>query len=156
VFGGGTLTIPVQPSFAVGAGYPMPVGPVRLDVGARISFSPIQYDTMNTTERASLLGARATVGATYPVGPQMGLRGDLGLGITRLSGLVDGNPFTDDREPASFTMLSFRLGAAFEYTLTPNLAASFSPGFAYTVVPAELFITSLTQLDVMVGVGYRM
>jgi hypothetical protein len=63
---------------------------------------------MDTTERASLLGARATVGATYPVGPQMGLRGDLGLGIARLSGLVDENPFTDDRKAASFTMLSFR------------------------------------------------
>jgi tetratricopeptide repeat protein len=93
VFRTGALAIPIQPSFAVGGGYPLHAGPVMLDLGARASFSPIQYDTMDATKRASLLGVRATAGAAFAVNKKISLRGDLGLGFVMLRGLVEGNPF---------------------------------------------------------------
>jgi len=154
---GGNLPMPVQPSFAVGAGYPLPVGPLTLDVGARVSYSPIPYDTMNVTTQASLIGVRATVGATYRVNDKLGVRGDAGIGVTMLGGLADGNPFTDTRKAGAFTMLSFRVGVAAEYAITPKLVATVAPlSFGFSPAPDELVISSLTQLDVLVGLGYRM
>jgi hypothetical protein len=157
IFSAGDLPVAVQPSFAVGAGYLVPAGPTTLDLGARISFSPIKYDTMDATRQASVLGICATVGATYKVNEQLGLRGDAGIGAVMLRGLVDGNPFTDTRKSGAFTMLSLRLGIAAEYAFTPNLIATVAPlGIGFSPAPDELFMSSLVQLDVLVGLGYRM
>ena len=157
MFGAGELDVPMQAGFGIGAGYPLALGKITLDLGARASYSPIKYDTMTETKSASLIGARATVGVSYNVHPKVALRGDLGVGIVHLGGLAEGNPFTDTREPGSFTMLSVRVGAAVEYFITPNVMATLQPfAFAYSPVPDDLFMSSLTEIDVALGVGYRM
>jgi opacity protein-like surface antigen len=133
------------------------VGPFVLDLGARVSFSPIKYDTMDATKQASLVGIRATVGVTYRVNDKLGVRGDAGIGVAMLRGLVDGNPFTDTRKAGTFTMPSFRVGVAAEYAITPNLVATVAPlSIGFSPAPNELFISSLAQFDVLVGLGYRM
>jgi hypothetical protein len=151
------LDIPVQPSFAIGAGYPIEVGPVALDLGARVSLSPIQYDTQMETKSALLAGIRVTAGVTYKVTPRIGLRGDLGVGVAMLSGLAEGNPFTDSRQAASFTMPSLRFGVSADYAITRNLIVTLAPmSVGLTLVPEDLFIGSLTELDVLLGLGYQM
>jgi hypothetical protein len=111
---------------------------------------------MDAFKRASLLGVRATVGATYPVNEKVSVRGELGLGLAAFGGLVEGNPFTDAGRPGSFTMFSFRLGVAAEYAITPSVSATIAPlSLAFSPVPEALSISSLTQLDVLFGVGYR-
>jgi hypothetical protein len=153
----GKLSIPMQPSFAAGAGYPVALGGLALDVGVRASYSPIPYAVMNTTARASLIGVRATVGATYRIGPRLGVRGDAGIGVAMLRGLVDGNAFTATGDAGAFTMLSLRVGIAAEYAVTPSLVATLAPlGVTFTQAPDALVMRSLTQLDVLVGLGYRL
>ena len=153
----GNLSMPVQPSLAVGAGYPLSVGLLTLDVGARASYSPIRYDAMNGATLASLIGIRVTVGTTYQVNTKLGVRSDAGIGVARLRGLAEGNPFTDTGKAGAFTMLSFRVGVAAEYAITPNLVATIAPfSLGFTPAPDALVIKSLTQFDVLLGVGYRM
>jgi len=153
----GGVSMSAQPSFALGAGYPVPVGPVLLDVGARASYSPIPYVAMNMTSRASLVGIRATVGAIYRVNAKLAVRGDAGLGVLLLRGLGTGNALTDDAAAGAFTMPSLRVGVAAEYAVTPNLVATVAPiGVGFSPASDRLAFRSLTQLDVLVGLGYRM
>lgn len=155
--GASDMKVPPQSSFAVEGGYPLPVGPMLLDLGAGLSFSSVSYNTMTTSESASLLGVRAIVGATYPINDKIGVRGALGLGIVSLGGLKDGNPFAEDRAAASYTMLNVRFGVSAEYAITPNIVATLAPfSFGFSPAPEEAHMDSLTEIDVHVGVGYRM
>ena len=153
----GDVSMSTQPSFALGAGYPVAVGPILLDVGARASYSPVPYVAMSMTSRASLVGIRATVGATYRVNARLAVRGDAGIGVLLLRGLGAGSALTDDGAAGSFTMPSVRVGVAAEYAVTPNLVATIAPlGVGFSPAPDRLAFRSLTQLDVLVGLGYRM
>jgi opacity protein-like surface antigen len=156
-FTGGNLPIPIQPSLAVGAGYPLQAGPLTLDIGVRVSYSPIEYDVMNMSRFASLTGIRATIGATYRMDDKLGVHCDAGIGVAMLRGLENDNPFTNMGKAGAFTMFSFRIGVAAEYAVTSNVVATVAPlSLAFSPAPKGLVITSLSQLDVLVGLGYRM
>jgi hypothetical protein len=157
LFSVGDLEVPAQPSFGAVIGYPLAAGPVVLELGLGLSYSPLPYDTMTTTEMASLFAIRPTIGVTYPLNQNLGLRGDLGLGVAMLGGLVDGNPWTEDRQAASFTLLSFRIGAAIDYAFTPNILATLSPvGLAISPGADGMYADTLTEFNVLLGLGYRM
>ena len=155
----GKLSIPVQSSLAIGLGYVLPIKVVTLDVGGRLSYSPIlyEYDLMSSTKNAALVGVRATIGATYRVARKITLRGDVGIGIVLISGLVDGNPFAMSREASSFKMPSVRIGASVDIDIVSNLVATVAPlSYGFSPMPSDAFIDSLYQFDVLVGLGYHM
>jgi hypothetical protein len=59
----------------------------------------------------------------------------------------------------ALAMLAVRAAASVDYMITPNLFATLTPiAFSYSPAKAGLRpeISSLTRLDFMVGVGYRM
>ena len=152
----GDLEIPVQPSFGVVGGYPLPVGPALLELGAGLSYTPLPYEAMGAQKQGTMLGLRAVVGAVYPVAPKIYLRGELGLGLVMLSGLEMGNPIVDDRSPQSFTLPSFRFGVSADYLITPNIAATLAPfGIAFSPGADGMYGDSLREINVLVGVGYR-
>ena len=154
--GVGNLGIPVQPSLVAGAAYPIALGPIVLDVGAGVSYAPLPYDAMGVKKSGTLLGARVALGATYPLGDRLAIRGELGAGLADMSGLADGNPLTTDRKAGSFAMPSARVGVAAEYAFTRNLLATVSPSFSYIVGDKALYSSSITEIDVVVGLGYRL
>jgi hypothetical protein len=159
IFNAGDLAVPAQPSFGLVAGYPIAAGPMIIDVGAGLSYSPLPYETepMRTQETGSLLGVRAVVAGTYLVNPKIGLRGDLGVGIVSLGGLVQGNPWVTDRTAQSFTMLNVRFGVAADYAITPNVIATLSPfNFGYSPGADGMFAESISEIDILLGIGYRM
>jgi tetratricopeptide (TPR) repeat protein len=147
--------IPVQPAFFLTIGYPIAAGPVNLDVGAAVEYSPIPYDGGT----ASLLGLLANVGVTYPVTPQIGVRGDVGLGLLSFGGLAAGNPFTMNgaATDGALGMFNARFAIAADYAITDNIIATVTP-FSYAYSPAKegLDMSQLTQMQFMLGVGYRM
>ena len=103
------------------------------------------------------VGIRATVGAIYRVNAKLAVRGDAGLGVLLLRGLGAGNALTDDAAAGAFTMPSLRVGVAAEYAVTRNLVATVAPiGVGFSPASDRLAFRSLTQLDVLVGLGYRM
>jgi hypothetical protein len=90
------------------------------------------------------------------------LRGDLGIGANVFGGISDmGNPFTQNgaATTGALGMLAVRVGVAADYMVTPNVLITVAP-IAFTYSPAKdglrSDIKSLTRLDFMLGVGYRM
>jgi hypothetical protein len=152
----GDLDIPIQPMFGLIGGYPIHIAPVTIEVGAALSYTPLPYAVMDEQKRGMMLGFRATAVASYPVMPKLSLRGDLGFGIVSLSGLEAGNPISTNHEADSFMLPSIRLGVAADYELAPNLAATISPlSLAFSPGGDRMYASSLREIDVVVGIGYR-
>jgi tetratricopeptide (TPR) repeat protein len=157
----GELEIPAQFAINVNVGYPLGLGSIYLEPGVAIGFSPIPFENTMTraSESASLFSAHANVGVTYPVNQKIGVRGDLGVGILSMGGLTHGNPFTVGGRATSgaLGMLNVRFGIAAEYAFTPNVVATLTP-FSYSYSPANegLAMDSVSHIDFLVGLGYRM
>lgn len=151
----GDLEIPVQPTFGLTAGYPLAVGEIELDLGVGGSFTPLPYEAMGVQKRGVMLGARAVVGAAYPVAPNLAVRGELGGGIVQLGGLEMGNPLVTDRSAKSFTLPNVRFSAAVDYLITPNVIATVAPAIGYSPGNSSLYGGSLLEIDVLAGIGYR-
>jgi hypothetical protein len=149
------LGIPVQPSVGITGGYPLPAGPMTLELGAGFSWTPLPYQTMAGQQQGRMIGVRAVVAAAYPVAPKITLRGELGLGIISIGGLVQGNPISDMRQAQSFTRPNFRFGISGDYAITPNVVAYVSPfGIAFSSAAAHMY-GGIREIDVLFGIGYR-
>jgi hypothetical protein len=161
----GDLTIPIQATFSLFAGYPISINDqLEIDVGVDATYTPLPYDNLmtNAQSTASLITALADAGATYMVIPSLGIRADVGVGVLAFSGISDaGNPFTMNGAPATGTlgMLAVRGALAVDYAFTPNLIGTLTP-IAYTYSPAKSGLSedikSITSIDFMLGLGYRM
>ena len=161
----GGLDVPLQPAVSIVAGYPIAVAPqLRVDVGVAIGLTSLPYTSSITSQSTagSLTRLLADAGATYAVAPKVGLRGDLGLGVMLLRGADQpGNPFTQMGEQSSGTLAMFavRAAASADYQVTPNIVATVTP-LAVSYSPAlsglRSDITSITSLEFLIGVGYRM
>jgi hypothetical protein len=170
VLGGGTKvsagdrTVPVQPTFALVAGYPIPVRPrLTVEVGAGFTFTPMPYDAdssrMLLGGTGQLWGLVANVGATYEVIPKLGVRLDAGLGALFFAG-IDQSTFTGGGSTTgALTMFHVRGAVSAEYAITPNVVLTLAPvAFTYSPPKDGLAddIKSITSIDfAMVGIGYR-
>jgi hypothetical protein len=161
----GDLDVPVQASFGLIGGYPVFVqDKLEIDAGAAVTYTPVPFQNIMTMaqKNASFTTLLADAGATYLVAPRIGLRADVGVGVLVFGGITEaGNPFTDMGAPTSgaLTMLAVRGAVSADVAITPNVYATVAP-FAFTYSPAKsglrTDIKSITRMDFMVGVGYRM
>ena len=163
--GMGNLDVPVEATFGVIAGYPIPINDkMRVDAGILASLTPVGYTNVFSGEKgtASFTMLLANAGLTYNVAPKIDLRGDLGAGVLVIGGLDKmGSPFTEGGANATgaLTMAAVRIGVSADYEITPNIVATIAPiSFAYSPAKSGLRsdIKSITALDFMIGVGYRM
>ena len=161
----GNLEFPVLGTGALIGGYPLAFGDkLTLELGAAFTFTQVGFDNMQSgaTESAKMFDVLANAGARYAVAPKIGVRGDLGLGVLVFSGLDNaGNPFTAGAQGTTGALSMFRVRAAasVDYLITENLAATLTPiAFGYSPAKAGLRddITSITSIDFMLGLGYRM
>jgi hypothetical protein len=160
----GDLPIPVQATVAVLGGYPLALSDkLTLDLGAGFTFTPVPFDTMtNQSKSAQLIAIMANVGATFEVAPKIGVRGDLGVGALVFSGASE-SPFTDFAPTTgALSMLHVRVGISGDYAITPNVIATLTPiAFSFSPAAAGLKnmgqdISTITAIDFMIGIGYRM
>jgi hypothetical protein len=150
------LGIPVQPVLRLGGGYPLHAGPATIEVGAALSYSPLPYLVMDEQKVGAMFGARLAAVASYPVASRLSLRGELGLGIVSLSGLVAGNPLSADRTAKSFTLPSLAAAVALDYAIARGVTATLSPlGLALSRGASDMYASSLREIDVVVGIGFR-
>jgi len=161
----GSIEVPVQATFALIAGYPIAVSrQLTIDVGGAFTFTPVPYQADRpgmpmANETAQLIGLMANAGATYEVIPKLGLRGDVGVGALFFANVSE-SPFTANA-PTSGALSMFHLRAALsaDYAVTPNIVVTATP-FAFTYSPPKEGlaeeITSITSIDFMLGIGYRM
>lgn len=161
----GGLDVPIQSSFMVTGGYPLKLNDqLTLDFGAAIGVTPVAYKNGITgdSQTGSLTSVLANAGGTYKITPQIAARGDIGLGLLGFGGIQSaGNPFTEAGAGTTGTLVmpAFRFAVSGDYLITPNIFATATP-FAFQYSPAKdglrMDIKSITQVDFLVGVGYRM
>jgi Tetratricopeptide repeat len=156
----GDLNVPLQATGALIGGYPIPLDKLVLELGAGFAFTPVPYEgQMMASKTAQLIGLFANVGATYTVMPKLGLRGDLGLGVQWFNGVGE-SPFTSFAPTSgALPMFHVRVAASADYAITPNVIATVVPiAFSYSPPASGLRddIKSITALDFMIGLGYRM
>jgi hypothetical protein len=159
----GDSDVPIQFSTALTAGYPLRLGPkLTLELGVGFTFTPVPYKKpggeSGTGTLTSLLG---NVGVTYAVARKIGIHADVGAGVLWFGGLAEGNPFTEGQMETSgaLGMFNLRVAATIDYAVTPNFLVVATPiAFSYSPPKDGLVedISSLTRLDFMLGVGYRM
>ncbi len=161
----GGLTVPVEPTFDLFVGHPIAVSPVlTVEVGGNFTFTPVPYTNAATNQKhtGTLISALADVGATYAVAPKIGVRADVGLGVLAFGGISDpGNPFTQmgAGTTGSLAMFALRAGLSADYEVMRNMVVTVTPiAFSYSPAKSGLRddIKSLTRLDFMLGLGYRM
>jgi len=158
----GDLEVPVQATAALIAGYPLKLQEkFTLELGAGFTFTPVPFEDSATMESKSarLIAVIGNAGATYQVAPKIGLRADVGLGVLFFSGVSE-SPFTGNAPTSgALSMFHVRAGISGDYAITPNVIATIAPiAFSYSPPKAGLRddIKSITALDFMVGIGYRM
>jgi hypothetical protein len=156
LLGAGKLGIPPQPVVRLAAGYPIHVEPMTIALGGALSYTPLPYTVMDEQRFGAMIGARAAAVVSYPVTPKLSLHGELGLGIVSLSGLSAGNPISADRSAKTFTLPSVALGVALDYEITRGVTATLSPlSVALSKGADGMYASSLREVDVVVGLGYR-
>lgn len=161
----GDLEMGFRGAFGLIGGYPIPVAPkLTVEAGVLFTYTPVPFENNMTGGKstASLVNALVNAGVTFAVAPKIGVRGDIGVGLLSFGGIGDmGNPFTEGGAPTTgaLTMFAFRVGVSADYAITPNLVATAQPiAFSYSPAKEGLRedVTSITQLEFMLGVGYRM
>jgi hypothetical protein len=156
LLGATDLAMPAQPVLRLASGYPIHAGPVTMELGVSLSYTPLPYEVMDEQKTGRMLGARATAVASYPITPALSLCGQLGVGVVSLSGLVDGNPLSADRMAGTFMLPSFALGVGLDYELARGVIATVSPvSVAFSRGGSDLYARWLREIDIVVGIGYR-
>lgn len=171
LIGGGTKVtagdnpVPIQPTFALLAGYPIAVAPkLTVEAGAVLTFTAVPYDKSGgdmegTKATGQMWGLLANAGVTYEVIPKLGVRLDVGLGALFFAN-IDESPFTGGSTTSgALSMFHIRGGVSAEYAVTPNVVLTLAP-VAFTYSPPKEGLTddikSITSIDfAMVGIGYR-
>jgi hypothetical protein len=164
-YGGGAkvsmadLDIPIQATANLIAGYPIAVAPkLTIEVGGNFSFTPLPSDDKS----AQLLGVLANAGVTYAVAPKIGVRADVGVGVLVLTGASESVFTAGAKTSGALSMLNVRVGASADYAFTKNVVGTITPiAFSYSPAKAGLAtmmgdIKTITTIDFMVGIGYRM
>jgi hypothetical protein len=162
----GTQAIPVQATFALTAGYPIPINSkLIVEAGAALTVGGVPYTnpamgaTPEVDKTALFTSVMANGAATYEVAPKIGVRADVGLGALLLSNVSES--FFTAMQPTSGALTMFHVRAALsaEYAVTPNFIVTVpSLAFSYSPPKSGLAddIKSLTSFDFLLGVSYRM
>jgi hypothetical protein len=156
----GDLSVPIQATFGLTGGYPLPINEKMVaEVGLGLRYTRVGYDAMATTgakDTATFTAVMANGAIMYEVAPKMAVRGDLGLGMMFLGNVSD-SPFTNGSavDGGALALLHVRVGAAFDYAVTPNIVATVP--LAFSASPKKDGMTgAIVSFDFMVGIGYRM
>lgn len=162
LFAGAELDTPPQLSLTLGAGYPIDLGSVVLDVGVLTSYSPIAWTTADTSGTISLIGALANLGVSKALASKVSVRGEIGAGLLLISGLGEqGNVFTEDGMTGDDLALaaSFRLALGAELAVSEMLAITVQPAiFTFSPAPSGLrsSIDSLSTYQALLGLGLKL
>ncbi|HET6611632.1 MAG TPA: tetratricopeptide repeat protein [Kofleriaceae bacterium] len=147
----------------LGAAYLMPAGPVGLELGATLTFTPVPFTTRDGTAKTGMfMGALANAGATYPLWNKLSLRGEVGFGLLVLSGITEpGSVFVKDQYGAAgaSSVVHVRAAAGVDWALSDNILLNATP-LAIAYSPAldgmDEQVSSLSRFEMMVGVAYRL
>ncbi|HEY4239038.1 MAG TPA: hypothetical protein VGM88_04450 [Kofleriaceae bacterium] len=141
-------------------GYPIAVSDqFVIEIGGALTVTPASFsgDTGGSSS-VQLYGAMLNGGFEYWAAPKVGIRADVGVGALLLNGAGDtALTMGANTTGGALAMLHVRGGLSADYAVTPNLVITVAPiAFGYSPAKSGLVGSTITELDFMVGVGYRM
>lgn len=157
----GEVKVPTRITLAATVGYPIRLGAkLTLEPGVGFGVSQFPAEGRLMESKVTLLAGFANVGLTYKLSNRIGLHGALGAGALGVFGLKEGNLFTKDQlAPQGGGLPAFRLrmAASGEFAATRSLLVGVTPAISASPPPAGFRkeIPTVTQLDLLVTVGYR-
>lgn len=162
----GMFRVPVQATFALVGGYPIPVNrQMTIEAGVALTLTPVPYDRparpgVPASSNTALLTAVMANGAvSYEVAPKVGLRGDVGIGGLFFSNVSESQFTNNAMTSGALSMFHLRFAVSGDYAFTRNLVGTLTP-FAFTFSPPKKglddSIKRITSIDFMLGIGYRM
>jgi hypothetical protein len=108
---------------------------------------------------AMMIGLLANVAGRFGLTSSLGLRVEAGGGVLVMTGLKQGNPFTDNgKRIGAQTMPHLRVAVGLDYALSRTVIVTLTPAFSYTS-PGSNFddrIDSITRFDVLLGLAYAL
>lgn len=156
-------SVPTQASFNISAIRTLGKEKVAFDVGMNVTYTPVPYasSTNGLQSTAAMVGILGDARARIEVMPNLDVRVGAGIGALWLSGLLDGNPFTDGGLMASgpLPMLDFRFGVGVDFRLKNDVVLTATPlALAYSPPNSGLdaSITSVMRFDILFGIGYAL
>ena len=158
---GKTFQVPVQATFAIIGGYPIPINnKLLVEAGAALTLTPVPYDVRTGGGKTALLtSVMANGAATYEVAPKIGVRGDVGIGALFFSNVSESQFTNFAMTSGALSMFHLRIAASADYAFTPNIVGTVTP-LAFTWSPPksglDSSIDNIITFDFMVGIGYRM
>lgn len=154
--------VPVQATFALMAGYPIAINDkLTVEAGAAVTFTPVPFELGSGmgTRTGQLWGLVANGAATYEVIPKLGVRGDVGLGALFFANIDESSFIGGGMTTGALSMFHVRGAVSADYAITPNVVVTATP-IAFTYSPPHdglvSDIKSITSIDFMLGIGYRM
>jgi hypothetical protein len=154
----GDVKVPTRPSVRLGVAHPFGFGTAGVEPGVLATVTPILVDGGSTAWLTSLLASAA---GTYQLAARWRLRAEAGVGVLIFSGLDEGNPFTEGRRATTgpLGMFNLRTAVGADFVVSDSLVVSATP-LAFAVSPAkqglDSSIDTITRLDVLIGLGYRL
>ncbi len=155
----GDLGIPVQPSLRISAGYLVYLSHGTLQIGALGSLFALPY-TVEKKRRALMSQVLAHAQLSLELSSWAHLRLEVGGGVMLLSGLVQGNPLTNNGSPTSgaLSLWSVRSAIGLDVPLSERWSMRVTPfAISYSPTKAGLIesIEGLRRIDASLGVGLR-
>jgi hypothetical protein len=159
---GPRIPVPVQPTFALVAGYPIRLNDkLTIEAGIAGTLTRVPYDRPMLPSRTALLtSVMANGGVSYEVAPKIGVRGDVGLGGLFFSGVSESRFTNGAMTSGALSMFHLRVAASVDYAFNRNLVGTVTP-IAFTFSPPKVglddSIKRIVSIDfLMLGIGYRM
>lgn len=159
----GSVGVPIQGAVNLFAGYPLALGDqFELDLGVDAAYMPVPYDNTVTGAKsnAAFINALADVGFNYVGVKNLAVRVEVGAGILGFTGVDEmDTPFTKGGGAASGALGMFAVRAALgaDYAFTQNLIGTITPiAYSYSPATSGLVGSSISRIDFMLGIGYRM
>lgn len=155
----GDLEVPAQPSVRLSAGYLLHLDAGTLQLGILGSLFAVPYTAGDKT-RALMSQILAHAELSLRLLSWADLRLEVGAGVMLISGLVQGNPFTENGAPTSgaLNLLAVRTAIGLDVPLTRHWRVRITPlAFSYSKTKAGLIesIKALKRIDVSIGIGAR-
>lgn len=147
----------------IGGAYLLPAGPVDLELGGTLTFTPVPFEARDGSAKTGMfMGVLANAGATYPIWNKLSARGELGFGLMILQGLTEaGSIFVMDNFGATgpVSVVHVRAAVGLDWALSDNILINATPlviAYSPAIENMDESISSLTRFEMLLGVAYRL